>query len=230
MEFSLLGAAVIAAVGLYGVLWYEAGRTNPAESARELWDLVLGAAVIGLVAGRLAAMIRGGTNPISHPGDILIVRGGVDTVAASLSALGALGIMARRDLWVRLDAIAPAVLGGLAAWHGACLARSACLGTPSGLPWAFSANEGGVTRHPTELYAATLLILGVVVLIWWKRHHPAPGAVAGIALAVAAGVRLATEPLRPVLGSGLEWWYLAAVVAGLGVALGRVIRSRSTHR
>jgi prolipoprotein diacylglyceryltransferase len=221
MEFSLLGAALIAVFGLYLVLWYEAGRTNAADCTRELWEAALGAAVAGVLVGRLSAMVRGGTNPLTHPGDILIVRGGIDTVAAAIASLAALLSLTRRDVWIRFDALAPAVLGGLAAWHGACLARGACLGTPSGLPWAFAEHGGGVTRHPTELYAALLLVAGVILLIWWKRHHPPSGSVAGIALAMAAGARLATEPLRPVLGSGLEWWYLAGTVVGVGAAAWR---------
>ncbi len=221
MEFSLLGAALIAVFGLYLVLWYEAGRTNSADCTRELWEAALGAAVAGVLVGRLSAMVRGGTNPLTHPGDILIVRGGIDTVAAAVTSLTALFSLTRRDAWIRFDALAPAVLGGLAAWHGACLTRGACLGTPSRLPWAFAEHGGGVSRHPTELYAALLLVAGVILLIWWKRHHPPPGSVAGIALAVAAGARLATEPLRPVLGSGLEWWYLAGMVVGVSVAAWR---------
>jgi phosphatidylglycerol:prolipoprotein diacylglycerol transferase len=227
MEFSLLGAALLAALGLYAVLWYEAGRTNAADCTRELWDMALGSAVIGVLVGRLVAMIRGGTNPLTHPGDILIVRGGVDTVGAAIAASAAFVFMARRDLWTRLDALAPAVLGGLAAWHGACLTRGACLGTPSDLPWAYAEHGGGVTRHPTELYAALLLVVGVILVIWWKRRHPPAGIVTGTAVAVAAGVRLATEPMRPVLGAGLEWWYLAGVVLGVGLAAGRFLAARS---
>ena len=34
-----------------------------------------------------------------------------------------------------------------------------------------------------------------------------------VPLAAAGGIRLATEPLRPVIGGGPEWWYLAAIVA-----------------
>ena len=75
MEFSLLGAALIAALGVYAVLWYEAGRTNAADCTRELWDMALGTAVIGVLVGRLVAMIRGGTNPLTPPGAILIVSG-----------------------------------------------------------------------------------------------------------------------------------------------------------
>jgi prolipoprotein diacylglyceryltransferase len=226
MEFSLLIAALIAAFGLYGVLWWEAGRTNAADCTRDLWDTAIGAAVTGVVVGRLAAMILAGTNPITRPGDIIIVRGGVDTVAASVTAIVAFGVMARRDLWGRLDAVAPAVLGALAAWHGACLTRDACLGTPSDLPWAFSQAGSEVTRHPTEFYAALLLVAGTIALIMGKKRHPPAGVVAGVALALAAGVRLATEPLRPVLGAGLEWWYLCGVVLGVGLTGWRAIRSR----
>ena len=57
MEFTLLFAALMAALGLYGFLWWEGKRGNAADCSRSLWDLSLTAAIAGLFAGRLAAMI-----------------------------------------------------------------------------------------------------------------------------------------------------------------------------
>jgi len=127
MEFSLLGAAVIGLGGLYVVLWWEAGRGNAADCTRDLWDILLTAGVVGLAAGRLAAMVGGGTNPLAHPGDILIIRGGVDTGVAAAAALATAAFLSRRDLLPTLDAAAPAALAGLAG-RGACTRRAA----PSG--------------------------------------------------------------------------------------------------
>jgi len=226
MEFSLLGAVAVAIAGIYLILWWEAGRGNAADCTRDLWDMILTAGVAGLVAGRLAAMMSGGTNPITNPGDILIIRSGVDTGVASLAALAIAAIVARRDLLPTLDAIAPASVAGLAGWQAGCLVRDACLGTPTGLPWGISQAGSTITRHPVEIYAALLLVLGAVALIAWKRRHPPAGMVAGAALAWAGAARLVTEPMRPGIGAGPEWWYAAAIASGVALASWMLLRAR----
>jgi len=226
MEFSLLGAVALAVSGIYLVLWWETGRGNAADCTRDLWDMILTAGVAGLVAGRLAAMIGGGTNPLTHPGDILIIRSGVDTGVAALVALATAAIVARRDLLPMLDAIAPASAAGLAGWQAGCLVRDACLGTPTGLPWGISQAGSAITRHPVEIYAALLLAFGVVALIAWKRRHPPAGMVAGAAIAWAGAARLVTEPMRPGIGTGPEWWYAAAIAVGVILAGWTFLQSR----
>ena len=226
MEFSLLGAAVAAAAALRLALWAEDGRGNPAGSARHLADLALGAAVAGLVVGRVAAMAVAGTNPLTHPGDLLIVRGGVHTGAAASAALAAAALLARRHPARLLDGIAAAALAGLAGWHAGCLIRGACLGTPTGLPWGVARAGSEVARHPVEVYAALLLLAAAVALGWWKTRRPPPGVAAGFALAAAGAVRLVTEPMRPGIGAGPEWWYLAGIAVGAGAAAWAALRSR----
>jgi len=227
MEFTLLGAVTVAAGLMYVVLRYEGGRTNAADCTRDVWDGLVSAAVVGLVVGRLAAMLQAGTNPISHPGDILIVRGGVDTVAASLAAVVTYLVMTRQDVWWLADAAAPAAVAGLAGWHGGCLMREACLGTSSDLPWAIAQTGSAITRHPVEIYAALLLVAATVGFLWWKRHRPLSGVIAAAAVATAAVVRLVTEPMRPGIGGDQSWWYaLAATIAG-AVIVWRVIPDTS---
>jgi len=226
MEFSLLGAAAIGLGGAYSVLWWEAGRGNAAVCTRHLWDILLTAGIIGLVAGRLAAMIGGGTNPLTHLGDILVIRGGVDTGIAAIAALTAVTFLSRKDLLPTIDAVSPAALTGLAGWQAGCLARGACLGTPTDAVWGMHQAGSTIGRHPVELYAAILLMVGVVALMTWKRRHPPAGIVAGAAIAWAGAVRLATEPMRPGIGSGPEWWYAAGIVTGISVATWSWLRAR----
>ena len=226
MEFSLLGAAAMAIAAIYLALWWEVGRGNAADRTRDLWDTIITAGVTGLVAGRLAAMIGGGTNPLANPADILIVRSGVDTGIAALVAIGVAAFMARRDLLPTLDAIAPATVAGLAGWHAGCLVTDACLGTPTGLPWGIAQAGSDIPRHPVEIYAALLLVIGAVALIAWKRRHPPAGMTAGAALAWAGGARLLTEPMRPGIGTGPEWWYAAAIAVGIALAVWGSLRTR----
>jgi prolipoprotein diacylglyceryltransferase len=231
MEFSLLGAVLVAVVAVWLVLRLEAGRGNAADCTGDLWDALLLAGIVGLAVGRVAAMLLDGTNPVTNPGDFVIVRGGVDTTAASLSAIAALGWRFRADLWWMLDAAAPAAVAGLAGWHAGCLVReSACLGTPSDLPWAIGQAGSSVTRHPVEIYAAVLLAGAAAGLALWKRHRRPPrGVVAGAAIAAAGLTRLVTEPLRPSLGSGPVWLYGAGVVVGLGLMAVRLRSGGGEH-
>jgi prolipoprotein diacylglyceryltransferase len=227
MEFTLLGAVFVAIVPLYAMLYWEARRGNAASCTRGLWDIAVTAIVVGVFTGRLAAMIGAGVNPLAHPGDILIVRGGVATGPATLAALATAAWLGRRELWPVLDGLAPAALAGLGGWHAGCLVRGACLGTPSDLPWAIAQGGSEISRHPVEIYAAVALLAGAVALtVLRSKGRPAPGLASGIALTLAAAVRLASEPLRPALGNGPVWWYLAGLLGGVAL-IGWSIRPRA---
>lgn len=217
MEFTLLWAALTAFAAALVAL----RLTKPTIPDRP-FDRIVGAAVAGMAVGRIAAVLMQGTNPFTSPGELLIIRGGVDTVVASLSGLAVLAWPLRRRP-AALDAIAPAVLAALAGWHGGCLWRSTCLGTISDLPWAWPLPGSDLTRHPVEIYAALLLLAGAWAISRIKRP---PGAAAAIALSWAGLARLITEPLRPSLGAGLWWFYALATAAGLLVAGLLALKSR----
>ncbi|MGI9648549.1 MAG: prolipoprotein diacylglyceryl transferase family protein [Acidimicrobiia bacterium] len=217
MEFTLLWSALTGVGALYGSLWWM-GRRDTSLCVRDLWEIAIAAGMIGLAAGRIVAMLRGGVNPLAHPGDILLVRAGVDTAAASLAALLTAGWLAREDLFEQLDGLAPAALFGLAGWHAGCLFRGACLGTLSDLPWAWALPGSDLTRHPVELYAALILAVAAVALFRLRLRYPSPGLITGLAMASAGAARLATEPLRPSLSTGPMWWYAAVIGAGICLA------------
>jgi prolipoprotein diacylglyceryltransferase len=223
MEFTLLGAVFFAVVPLYVTIYWEARRGNAAACSRNLWDVALTAAIIGLFVGRVAAMVADGVNPLTHPADLIIVRGGVATGPATIGALAAAAWMGRKELWPVLDGLAAAGLAGLAGWHAGCLAREACLGTSSDLPWAWSQAGSTVTRHPVEIYAAIALATAAgAVALWRMRGRPRSGVPASLALAAAALVRLMTDPLRPTLGNGPVRWYWAGLLLGVVVMVYRL--------
>ena len=219
MEFTLLGAVAMAVVPLYGVLYWEAKRGNAASCSRNLWDVALVAAVVGIFVGRVASMLGNGVNPLTHPADLLIVRGGVATGPAAMAALIAVAWLGRSELWAVADGLAAAALAGLGGWHAGCVVRDACLGTPSDLPWAFAQSGSSITRHPVELNAAILFLSAAGFLaLWRKRARLASGIATGVALASAGAFRLMTEPLRPTLDGGPIGWYGAGIAIGLAVA------------
>lgn len=209
MELTLLANALTAAAAVW-----VANRFLRPKVDRPT-DLLIGAAAVGLLVGRLAAMVGAGVNPLLRPGDILVVRGGVSTGFAALGALGVLAWNQRDDLPRSLDQLAPAALAGLAGWHGGCLWRDTCLGTATELPWAMTAAGSDVGRHPVELYAALALLVAAGVV---SRLPDRPWLRAGVGLGLAGGARLATDPLRVSIVGGPTGWYVAAVILGLGVA------------
>jgi prolipoprotein diacylglyceryltransferase len=223
MEFTLLGAALLGLASSWLAL-----RLERKEKPDRALDRLIGAGVVGMLAGRLWAMISSGNNPLTHLGDVIIVRGGVDTGVASLAALLSVGWSLRTRLHL-LDGLAAAALAGLAGWQAGCLLRGTCLGTATELPWGVPLAGSTVGRHPVEIYTAFLLAIGAIVLV---RTRLAPGAASGLAVAWAGAARLVTQPMRPSLGAGPVLWYVAAVVVGLGVVtvtLGAGILGRSNH-
>ncbi len=213
MEFTLLGAALTGAIGAWIGLRLPGVRAR-AEALDRPWDVLVGAAAIGVFSGRLVAMITAGVNPLTSPFDVILVRGGVDTVAATIGALATLVWVFRADL-TTLDVVAPAALLGLAGWHAGCLWTGSCLGAATGGDWGFTLPGSQVARHPTELYAAAALTVFAVV----ATRPRAPFVATGLALAAAGAVRAATQPIRPSLTGGPMWAYLAAVAVALAIAV-----------
>lgn len=214
MEFTLLWAVLTG----FGLMWVVLRLTGQGHE----FDRLLGATIWGLAAGRLTAMALAGVNPLTHPADILVVRGGVNPIGATVGALAALIWSARGDRSV-LDAITPAAVAAMAGWHGGCLWRDACLGAATDVPWGWALEGSAVGRHPVELYAA-LLLLGAAWLL--TKVRVGAGVRFCLGLAAVAGARLITQPLRPSLSGSALWWYAFGLIVAVSMAL--VARRRTT--
>jgi len=233
MEFTLLWAALIAAVFAYAVLRWEADRGNQGCCSGNLWEVAITSAVAGIFIGRIVMMLVDGVNPLGHPMDVLLVRSGVSTAGASLGAAAVFAWLSRREPIAMADGISAAAVAGLAGWQAGCVVRGTCLGTASGLPWAFAQDGSTVTRHPVGAYAAILLAFAALALVWFKaRRSPASGVAASLAIVAAAGVRLVTEPLQLSLSGGPTWFYWSALAAGSAGTLwfGLIRRRRTADR
>jgi prolipoprotein diacylglyceryltransferase len=223
MEFTLLFAVLTAVVFMLIAARLFSNRLGEIPHAV---DTLVGAASVGLFAGRIGAMMLDGVNPMTNPFQIILVRAGVDTRVAATTALAVLVWTTRARVPEWMDALAPVAVAGVAGWHGGCVWRGTCLGAASDLPWAFGLPGSAVTRHPVELYAALAMVaLSVVVdRLPARQWLPSGVAIGGVAL-----VRLITEPLRPSLDGGPVWFYVTAAVVGLGAAaLGRRIMRAPT--
>ena len=216
MEFTLLAAAAFAVAALYGMLYWEARHGNADRCAGNLFETTVTSAAIGIFIGRIVAMVLDGVNPITHPGDIVLVRAGVSTVGATLGALAVFAWLSRSEFVPMADGISAAALAGLAGWHAGCLARDACLGTASDLPWAQAQEGSEITRHPVGIYAALLFAVAAIAIALWKAYgRPGLGITASAALIAAGVIRLLVEPMQPSISGGPTWFYALGVVVGL---------------
>ena len=228
MEFTLLASAAMAAAAFWLMIRWEAKRGNAAGCALDLWEAGITSAIGGILIGRLVAMLSAGINPLTDPGQILLIRSGVSTVGATLGTLAIFSFLARRDLFSAADAIAPAALAGLAGWHAGCLPTDGCLGTESSVPWAMALDGSTVTRHPVELYAAVLLAMAAYGIAAWKQYgRPPLLGPAGAGFAAAGTIRLATEPLRISLAGGPVWLYTAGIVVGVAMVVTAFVRAKN---
>lgn len=216
MEFTLLGAAAMGVFAFWLMLRWEAKRGNAVGCAVDLWDAGLIASVAGLFTGRIVAMVQAGINPLADPAQIILLRSGVSTTATAVGTLAVFAFISRGSLLAAADGIAPAALAGIAGWHAGCLTSASCVGSESSLPWAYALDGSSVTRHPVELYTAGALLVSSIAIAMWKQYGKPPlGIPAGLGLIAAAGIRLATEPVRISLGGGPVWLYIGGVVAGV---------------
>ena len=165
-----------------------------------------------------------GTNPLTSPGELLIIRGGVDTVWASLTGLAVLAWPLRRTprlstpslrpLWPRWPDGTEAAFGGQPAWERCPIfpgpGRSPAPTSPGirlrsmrrSCFCSVPGRSSGSKRHG---------VLAAAMALFW----------AGLA-------RLATEPLRPSLGANLWWFYGLATVTGLAAAAYLVMKTRKS--
>ena len=218
MELTLLWAVLTAFGAAYLTL-----RLRQIDVPTRPLDRLIGAAVVGMFAGRLAAILQAGINPMLNPGQLILIRGGVDTLWASLGGFAALAWPLRHNLRA-LDNLAPAALAALGGWHAGCVWRSTCLGSVSELPWAWALPGSDLTRHPVEIYAAIGFASGAFL---FARLSLPPGMVTGLAVSWAAVTRLLTEPMRPSVRGGPVAFYVVAALAGVALSAWSNQRSKT---
>ncbi|HLA66636.1 MAG TPA: hypothetical protein VJP05_04065, partial [Acidimicrobiia bacterium] len=63
-------------------------------------------------------------------------------------------------------------------------------------------------------------------LVLLEARHPRPGVIAGLAIGIASGARLATESMRLGIGNSPLWWYAGGVAAGGAAVAAAVVAGR----
>ena len=230
-EFNLLGLPIV--LRWYGVLvmlgavigTYIAEKEikRRGENGESIWDglvWVLPAAIIG---ARLWYVVNnilgGGTYYMENPVKILYVwEGGLHFFGGLLFGGIALYFFLKQngmDIWLFLDAIAPAVFIGQALARPANFINQELYGPPTKLPWGIPidaqhrlAQFADLTKfpvettrfHPTFAYEMVLNILLALLLIWISRRYAdkmKPGAIFSGWLVFAGLARAFIEFFRP---------------------------------
>lgn len=233
------GLTYLAAFGLFMFL---AGRRvaqpwNAAAgwSRRDVDDLLFFGVLGVVLGGRLGyVLFYKPAYYLQHPLEILAVwQGGMAFHGGLLGVIVAMALFARlrgRSFFAVTDLIAPCVPTGLAAGrlgnfiNGELWGRAA---DPS-LPWAMvfpQAQDGGIARHPSQLYQFFGEGLLLFVLLWFYARKPrATGAVSGMFLIGYGLLRFAAEYFRePDSFLGLralnlsqgQWLSLPMIAAGI---------------
>lgn len=233
------GLTYLAAFGLF--LWLATLKVRQPQFAVAGWakrdvDDLLFFGVLGVVlGGRLGYVLfyKPGYY-LHHLGEVLAVwKGGMAFHGGLLGVLVAMALFARlrgRKFFEVTDLIAPCVPTGLAAGrignfiNGELWGRAA---DPS-LPWAMifpQAGDGGVPRHPSQLYQFLGEGLLLFVVLWFYAKKPrATGQVSGLFLIGYGLMRFLAEFFREpddFLGlrafnlSQGQWLSLPMIAAGV---------------
>lgn len=231
-------------VGSYGVMmalgfafggWFFARelrrRGRPPELA---WEVVLAAALGGIIGARLLAALERPDELIADPLGTLFSSGGLTWYGGFAGGAAAVIWYIRRQgyrLVEIADAATPSLLLGYAFGRGGCqLAGDGCYGIETALPWGMAYPDGlvpiAVPVHPTPLYEIIYSLVGFAVVWLWLRKKPMPaGALFAWHLVYTAVFRFAVEFIRRnerYAAFSLSQWIALAILLFAAVWLFRL--------
>lgn len=239
LQIHWYGLTYLAAFGLFYLLaslrvrqpWYaERGWTR-----REIEDLLFYGVLGVVLGGRLGyVLFYKPAYYASHPLEILYVwQGGMAFHGGLLGVLAAMALYARwrqRPIFEVTDLVAPCIPIGLACGRIGNFINGELWGRPADptLPWAMvfpQANDGGIPRHPSQLYQFALEGLLLFAVLWWFSRKERPLGQVSAAFLVGYGVfRFIAEYFRePDSFLGLQalnlsqgqWLCVPMVLAGI---------------
>jgi phosphatidylglycerol:prolipoprotein diacylglycerol transferase len=174
----------------------------------------------------------------THPLEVFAVwEGGMSFHGGLLGVILAMALFARlraRHFFEVTDLIAPCVPTGLAAGRIGNFINGELWGRPAdpSLPWVMvfpQAHDGGVPRHPSQLYQFGLEGLLLFAFLWWFGRKPRPLGQVSAAFLVGYGLlRFTAEYFREPdaflkelqLSTGLsmgQWLCVPMVLAGIAI-------------
>jgi len=224
------------------------------ENGEKVWDLMVWVLPAGIVGARLWYVLNttlgGSRYYLDDPLKIInIPEGGLHFFGGLVFGAIALLLYLNRnklDVWLFLDAIAPAALIGQAVARPANFINQELYGPPTQLPWGISIDAGhrlpqysdmnrypveSTQFHPTFAYEMIWNFLAALLLIWYARQFPQrmkPGAVFGGWLVLAGLGRFIIEFFRPdqplIPGTAISYSSLISILMAIAGTLLLLIR------
>ncbi len=176
-------------------------------TSEDMEDLLFCGVLGIIVGGRLGyCLFYQPEHYFSHPLAVFEVwQGGMSAHGGLIGALVVMAVFSRRrkiGFWRVVDFVAPLVPLGLMAGRFGNFINGELWGRPAspGLPWAMvfpQAQDGGIARHPSQLYEAGLEGLALFLLLWFFSRKPRPAGQVSALFAVGYGAaRFASEFFR----------------------------------
>lgn len=212
-----------------------------------IFDLFIVLIIFGLIGARLYHVSNEWPYYSQHPAQIFqIWNGGLAWHGGLIAGVTAAYIFSRIkkiNFWLLSDIVVPGLALGQAIGRWGNYFNQELFGRPSGLPWSIPIDLANRPTgylqfqyfHPTFLYESlgSLAILGILLWLHVRRwrHKPVEGwanftqrgFICLLYLALAAGLRMATESLRidhtPIIG-GVR---LPIIVGGLIIILAAIL-------
>ena len=226
-------------------IWLATLRSRMPQHAAVGWtrqdvDDMLFYGVLGVVlGGRLGyVLFYKPAYYASHLGEVFAVwKGGMSFHGGLLGVIAAMaifGLMRKRGFFEVADLIAPCVPTGLACGRLGNFINGELWGrpAPADLPWAMvfpQANDGGIARHPSQVYQFLGEGVFLFLLLWFYGRKPrATGQISGLFMMGYGAQRFVTEFFREpddflglrALGlSQGQWLSLPMIAAGLAIFL-----------
>ncbi|MBN8580346.1 MAG: prolipoprotein diacylglyceryl transferase [Anaerolineae bacterium] len=192
------------------------------ENGEVLLDAMVWAVIAGIIGARLWYVVNAiiGGNRIYIEDPMAIIRppiAGLHFFGGLLLGALVLALYLRRegyDVWLFMDAVAPAALLGQAIGRLGNFVNLELYGPPTTLPWGIVipldhrlpefANLSETTRfHPTFFYEMVLNVLAFLFIIWYSRRNDEnevaekPGTIFSLWLISAGFIRVFIEFFRP---------------------------------
>ena len=199
------GLAYLVGFILAGIVIYRVAKRWKLDiTADDVLEIMVGIALGVIIGGRLGYVLFYGAgyyleNPISI---LMLNEGGMSFHGGLVGAIVA-GSIATRGLGISIGTIWDlAVIGApLGLFLGRCanFVNGELWGKPTDLPWGVVFEEGGVPRHPSQLYEALLegIVIFVVLFALSRRTPPRPqGTFMGVFLMLYGIFRFLIEFVR----------------------------------
>lgn len=185
---------------------------------RGLFDHFVAAAVAGVIAGRLVALLVDDPATLLAPRDVLLVRGGVEfwpgVAAAGIAFLAVTRHETASSLRRLSDGVVPALVG-YAGYEATCALRGGCYGPHS--PVGLRPSGVTTTMLPTGvLVAVALVTLSVLV---YRMSIARPAAAVVVAAGGLAAVRSVASFWLPNIGPGLTRPHVTSLVVTVAAAV-----------